>query len=483
MARRLGATALLLLHAMASMRGVAAQANGPGFYKISTKEEIKQSAKDLAWHVMTLYPGNKTGNEVGIFPGPPSEGKGPYYWWQAGAVWGAMIDYWHYTGDSTYNSLVTDGIIHQIGEDQDFEPKRHRASLGNDDQGFWGMTAMLAAENKFPDAPGAGSTVPGWLALAQAVWVRQTLPERQDSECGGGLRWQVPGAGWGPGQTYKNTIANAAYFNIGARLTRYTGNETYAQHAEKIWDWMWARGYIDHESWRVYDGAYSSDNCTEINRVQYMYNPGILIQGAAAMYDHTKKDKWKKIVSNLTTATIESFFSDGAALEASCEPHGLKNCSSDMVMFKGFVHRWMAQTTLLAPFVKDEIRPVLRKSAAQALKTCTGAPTGRACGYFWTKGEFVDPALTEDTLGVGTRLDVLSAVMSLLVEFDDAQSPTTGNTGGNSAGDTGAGLRHTPTITFSDITAGDRAGAGILTTVIIGLALGMFGWISWERPE
>lgn len=196
----------------------------------------------------------------------------------------------------------------------------------------------------------------------------------------------------------------------------------------------------------------------------------------------TKKDKWKTIVSKLATATIETFFSEGAALEAACEPIEPKKCSSDMVMFKGFVHRWMAQVTLLAPFVKDEILPVLRKSAAQALKTCTGPPTGRACGFFWTSGQFFDPAATQDTLGVGTRLDVLSAVMSLLVEFSDAKPPITEGTGGNSAGDADAGLRHTPNIVFPDITDGDRAGAAILTTVIIGLALGMFGWISYERP-
>jgi mannan endo-1,6-alpha-mannosidase len=235
---------------------------------------------------MTLYPGNQTGNEVGVLPGPPDEHKGPYYWWQAGAMWGAMIDYWHYTGDTTYNKLTTDGIINQIGEDQDFEPKRHRASLGNDDQGFWAMTAMLAAENRFPDPPGAGKEVPGWLGLAQAVWVRQTMPERQDEACGGGLRWQAPSAGWAGGIVYKNTIANGCYFNIGARLTRYTGNETYAKHAEKIWDWMWDHHFIDHETWRVYDGAVVTDNCTKVNTEQFSYNAGVLLQGAAAMWNH-----------------------------------------------------------------------------------------------------------------------------------------------------------------------------------------------------
>ncbi len=78
-----------------------------------------------------------------------------------------MIDYWHYTGDTTYNDLTTQAIMWQTGAPQNaFMPPNWTASLGNDDQGFWGMTAMLAAENKYPDPP---KDQPQWLALAQGV--------------------------------------------------------------------------------------------------------------------------------------------------------------------------------------------------------------------------------------------------------------------------------------------------------------------------
>lgn len=50
-------------------------------------------------------------------------------------MWGAMIDYWYYTGDSTYNQEVIDGIMWQTGEDNDFEPANQTLGLGNDDQG------------------------------------------------------------------------------------------------------------------------------------------------------------------------------------------------------------------------------------------------------------------------------------------------------------------------------------------------------------
>lgn len=79
-------------------------------------------------------------------------------------------------------------------------PHNVTASLGNDDQGFWGMSAMAAAEMKFPNPP---SDRPGWLALAQAVFNTQASPDRHDDTCGGGLRWQIPFAN--NGYNYKNS--------------------------------------------------------------------------------------------------------------------------------------------------------------------------------------------------------------------------------------------------------------------------------------
>jgi len=43
----------------------------------------------------------------------------PYYWWQAGAMFGTLLDYWHYTGDDQYNEMVREGLMHQFGEHND----------------------------------------------------------------------------------------------------------------------------------------------------------------------------------------------------------------------------------------------------------------------------------------------------------------------------------------------------------------------------
>ena len=37
-------------------------------------------------------------------------------------MFGQMIEYWYYTGDSTYNDVVTQGLLAQVGPDNDYMP-------------------------------------------------------------------------------------------------------------------------------------------------------------------------------------------------------------------------------------------------------------------------------------------------------------------------------------------------------------------------
>lgn len=228
--------------------------------------------------MLQYYKGNLTGKTPGILPGPPPDGD--YYWWEAGAMWGTLIDYWAWTGDSTHNREIMEALQFQVGRDNDYQPLNVTASLGNDDQGFWGFSAMLAAESKFPDPP---SDKPQWLALAQAVFNTQANPDRHDTLCGGGLHWQIPRVN--KGYNYKNSIANGCFFNLGARLYRYTGNTTYSDWAIKTWDWMEGVGFIDNATYAIYDGAITDTHCKEINRAEFSYNNGVFAQGAAFMYN------------------------------------------------------------------------------------------------------------------------------------------------------------------------------------------------------
>lgn len=431
-------------------------------YSIGSDGEIRATAKQLAADLLAYYHGNESGQTPGILPGPPPAGD--YYWWEGGALWGTMIDYWHLTGDTTYNNIVMQAMLWQVGPGQDYMPPNVTASLGNDDQGFWGMSAMLAAEDNFPNpAPDQ----PQWLALAQAVFNTQAAPERHDSTCNGGLRWQIPLSN--NGYNYKNSIANGCFFNLGARLARYTHNQTYADWAVKTWDWVRSVGFMDAE-YNIYDGAHIEHNCTDINKAQFSYNNAVYLLGAAYMYNYTNgSDIWKQRTSDLLDATIKVFFPDDIAFEVACEEH--MTCTTDMLSFKGYLHRWMATTTQIAPFTKDKILRVLQTSTAAAVSTCTGGATGRVCGFKWSTKAY------DGAQGAGQQMNVLAAVSSLLI--GSALPPLTNLTGGTSVGNPNAGSQ---SDTFngqtSPPTTGDKAGAGILTFLILGIAVGTFGWMS-----
>ncbi|KEY72151.1 hypothetical protein S7711_00160 [Stachybotrys chartarum IBT 7711] len=433
-------------------------------FSIDTTEDIKKTASTLAWDLLQYYNGNETGQTPGILPGPPPAGD--YYWWEGGAMWGTLIDYWFLTGDSTYNDLIMQAMLWQTGDNDDFMPLNVTASLGNDDQGFWGMTAMLAAESKFPDPP---SDRAGWLALAQGVFHTQASPERHDDTCNGGLRWQIPFSN--NGYDYKNSIANGCFFNLGARLARYTGNDSYAQWAEETWDWMQGVGYMDPETDAIYDGGHVQENCTDVNEAQFSYNNAVFAEGAAFMYNYTNGDeKWRARVERLVTTGLSTFFPDGIAVEIACENAG--TCTTDMLSFKGYVHRWYSTITKVAPFTADTILPVLRTSTEAAVKQCTGGDTGRACGFKWQSGVF------DGSVGAGQEMNVLGAVSSLLIS--QSGGPVTADSGGTSQGNNNAGSNSDDLQEEYDaVQASDRAGAAILTILVIVSACGMFGWMSF----
>lgn len=117
-------------------------------------------------------------------------------------MWGTLLDYWHWTGDTTYNNVSYNSLLFQAGPNRDYADKNWSASLGNDDQAFWAMSALIAAETKFRDPPPDEAQ---WLALAQAVWNQQTADKLRDGGCGFGLRWQA--VEFNHGFTYKNSMS------------------------------------------------------------------------------------------------------------------------------------------------------------------------------------------------------------------------------------------------------------------------------------
>ncbi len=236
---------------------------------------------------MSYYKGNQSGNDLGLLGSTAVTGK-DYWWWNSAVLWSSMIDYWRYTGDDTYNAVVVEALTAQSGRgwpgDQPFLPLNWTTvKVGNDDQGFWALAGIQAAELGFPAAP---SGQPSWLELTQGVF--DILAARWTTEeaggCKGGLYWaaRLDPAG---ANALKNTLSTAVFLDLGARLSRFTGNHTYADWAEKTWNWLAGTGLIDRE-YNVIMGTDAKVNCTQFYDQQLSYVAGVLIEAAAYMSNH-----------------------------------------------------------------------------------------------------------------------------------------------------------------------------------------------------
>ncbi|GAB7346954.1 hypothetical protein MBLNU459_g2011t2 [Dothideomycetes sp. NU459] len=418
---------------------------------ITSASSIRDASSTIAHDLMSYYVGNEPGGTPGLLPGP-------YYWWEAGGMWGHMVTYWYYTGDETYNSVVTTAIQFQVGTGKDFLPTNQTKDEGNDDQVFWAFTAMDAAELNFPEA--TSSDAPSWLSLAQAVF--NEMADRWDTgTCGGGLRWQI--YSFNAGYNYKNAIPNLGFFQLAARLARYTGNDTYTDWAEKTWLWytdsvLW--GAAGHE---VYDGTSTDANCTSADHLQWTYNYAAGLGGLAYMYNHTLDDQWLNVLQPLLNTTLITFFpssmGDKIMVEITCQP---------LVIAQ------------LVPSLHEQVYTYLRASAQGAAGQCDGGTDGTMCGMEWNTTTW------DGTYGVGQEMSALAVVQSLMIDVDPSlMGPLTLTTGGNSTSNPSAGTGNPnsiggPLVNTRTITTTDKAGAAVLTAVVLSSVIGGAIWMACD---
>ena len=167
---------------------------------------------------------------------------------------------------------------------------------------------------------------------------------------------------------------------------------------------------------------------------------------------------------------MNTFFQDGVAVEIACE--ATLKCTIDMFSEKAYLARWLAATTKVAPYTTNLIMPMLKTSAAAAALQCSGGANGRLCGLSWIKGTQWD-----GTSGVGQQMSALEVILGNLI--NQAPPPVTNSTGGTSKGDPSAGTGNGQVLTpYVPPTTADKAGAGILTAVVLISALGIFIWMS-----
>lgn len=428
---------------------------------VNDPDSIKKAAAIAAAGMRAIYTGDRPGDVPGNLPDP-------YYWWEAGAMFGGLIDYWYYTGDDQYNNITAQAMQHQIGDYNAFMPPNQTKTLGNDDQAFWGMAAMSAAENKFPDLPTSGDLKgPSWLSLAQAVFNTQTT-RWNTATCGGGLNWQI--YQFNNGYTYRNTISNGCFFNIAARLFKYTANDTYSDWAVKTWDWEAAIGLMSKDL-NFYDGAdETKNNCSETNKIQWTYNLGVHLSGAAAMWNATQDDIWKTRITQMIKTMGTVFFENDVMFEVACEKNG--KCNTDQRSFKAYLARWMGYAMITAPWTKDLMWSKIETSAKAAAAQCN-VGTNQTCGLRWYNN-----GQNDGMTGVGEQMAAMEIFQNLLIT--NVSGPVTEKTGGTSKSDPNAGGDvQTNPITFSEITTGDKAGAGFLTTIVlIGILAGAWWMVA-----
>lgn len=161
--------------------------------------------------------------------------------------------------------------------------------------------------------------------------------------------------------------------------------------------------------------------------------------------------------------------------EVACEDVNTSGtCDTDQLSFKAYFSRWLAATVKVAPFTSSTITPWLQASGQAAAEQCDGGTDGVTCGEHWTAGSTWD-----GTYGVGQQMSALSVIQANLIT--EAAELFTNSTGGTSQGNAAAGTSSSSSTSAETVTTpatgADKAGAGILTALVISGLLGGVGFM------
>ena len=276
---------------------------------------------------------------------------------------------------------------------------------GNDDQVFWALTAMAAAEYNFPNPSSSIS----WIELATNAFDDMTT-KWNITQCNGGLKWQIFSTN--VGYDYKSSVSNGGFFQLAARLARYTGNQTYVTWAETTWDWMTGVGLIS-SNYSVFDGSNDLINCSQLNQVQWTYNNAMFVYGSAVLANITPSDSpWGNRTLGFFNAAYNTFFSPfgnttNVMFESACEK--ANTCDNDQYSFKAYLSRWMYATARMIPALGPDILGLMVPTAQAVAQSCSGEAQSRTCGTRWWWAGW------DGGVGVGQQMSALEAVHGLLL--------------------------------------------------------------------
>ena len=122
-------------------------------------------------------------------------------------------------------------------------------------------------------------------------------------------------------------------------------------------------------------------------------------------------EKWVTRTTGLLDAT-STFFSPfpnatNIMFEAACEKKSI--CNVDQLSMKAYLSRWLAGTSLLAPYTAGRIGGLLRASAIGASNACTSGTIGNTCGAKWYINGW------DGTSGLGQQQSAMEVMYALLV--------------------------------------------------------------------
>ncbi|KAK6436953.1 hydrolase 76 protein [Oleoguttula sp. CCFEE 5521] len=418
---------------------------------VSSIQSITDASKLVAASVVNRYRNSST------IPGLFDQ---PYYFWEGGLAWDSLVYYWAQTGDATYNELVAEAMRFQLGDNLDYMPPNQTKSEGNDDQSYWALAAMTAAEYGFPLAPVDGQAI-SWLQIAENVFNEQA--SRWDNgTCGGGLRWQI--FSFNNGYNYKNSLSNGNFFQLAARLAHFTGNQTYSDWAALTLKWSVDVGLAfspdeNNSTLRyvtVYDGTDISTGCTQFNRIQWMAALGTYLAGSAFGFNTSSTRLYASGSGFVATANTTFLDSTSTIYEPACAPQD--NCNTDQLAFKAVLARALGQTAYFAPFSPSlgnatAITSLIQHSAQGAASQCRMDNETAWCGTSWGSGIY------DGNEGLGQDLGALNILLAALPQKDIGTGETASNaTSSGSANGTATGSSGGASGTATPLPANDASG-------------------------
>ncbi|KAK8169784.1 glycoside hydrolase [Phyllosticta citrichinensis] len=468
----------------------------------TNRDSVAAAAKQIASGLFSFYDSE---HGVGLF------GKRAL-WWESGSAHDALINYWFLTGDATYNSDVENALIAQ--SDLGFQPLNQTASITNDEQAIWALAGVTAAERGFP-------SINGTNYIDLSITAFESLLARWDNgtqnSCGipaGGLRMGL--FTFDTLYEYKNTLSTALFFQLSARLARYTGNATYTDAAVMTYDWLEQTGLVDADGF-VYDGltdysssssswssssssSYSpssSGDCSDssnFDHLQWSHTPAALLEGAFIMANITTNSVWRTRSLTLLSGIENVFYptspnavpatsknnNASVLVEVACEP--VATCNTEQTAFKGLAARWLVWAAVSAPAAMNIPARVAGKisgTASAAQQRCEGAEL--CAGRWFDLSEERDVGDISSFTGLGQQLSAFDAVLaplvngSIVLRRSNSKASVNGSavstlTGTGTATST-AGARQTGAATQLLGMVGGQLLALVMAVVVMGLAL------------